>query len=148
VKLDNKTVAALSLGGKTDLITFDDQLPGFGYRLRAGAGGKVLRSWIAQYRHHNRTRRLLIGSGDVLSADQARTAAKKVLAEATLGNDPQGERSDRRDRDAVTFRAMVGIFGGETSDRARQHPSRGDALLARRLLQAAAQSAGRPGRAP
>jgi integrase len=107
LKLDNRAVAALSLGAKTDLITFDDQLPGFGYRLRAGAGGKVLRSWIAQYRHHGRTRRLLLGSADVLSAEQARTQAKKVLAEATLGNDPQGERSDRRDRDAVTLRSVV-----------------------------------------
>jgi integrase len=107
MKLDNKTVAALGLGGKSDVIHFDDQLSGFGFRLRQGAGGKVLKSWIAQYRHHGRTRRMLLGSADVLSAEQARTAAKKHLAAATLGNDPQGERSDRRDRDAVTFRSMV-----------------------------------------
>jgi hypothetical protein len=107
MKLDSKTVSALGLGGKSDVIHFDDALSGFGYRLRQGAGGKVLKSWIAQYRHHGRTRRMLLGSADVLSAEQARTAAKKVLAEATLGNDPQGERSDRRDKDGVTFRSVV-----------------------------------------
>jgi hypothetical protein len=51
MKLDAKTIATLILsGGKTDAIWFDDTLPGFGYRLRAGAGGKLLRSWVAQYR--------------------------------------------------------------------------------------------------
>ena len=49
--------------GKTDVIDFDDSMPGFGYRLRIGAGGKVLRSWVCQYRHGGATRRLLLGCG-------------------------------------------------------------------------------------
>ena len=48
MRLDAKTVAALKLDGKTDAIFFDDDLPGFGHRLRLGAGGKLRRSWIAQ----------------------------------------------------------------------------------------------------
>ena len=51
MKLDAKTVAALDLGGKADVIHFDGDLTGFGYRLRAGAGGKVIRSWLRRRLH-------------------------------------------------------------------------------------------------
>jgi hypothetical protein len=46
--------------GKTDAIFFDDELPRFGYRLRSGAGGKILRSWVCQYRRAGQTRRLTL----------------------------------------------------------------------------------------
>jgi integrase len=107
MKLDAKTVAALDLGGKTDAIFFDDALPGFGYRLRAGSGGKVLRTWIAQYRRAGRSRRVLLGSAAVLSAEQARAAAKKVLARVALGEDPQADKSTRRGKDQHTLRTLV-----------------------------------------
>ena len=68
MKLTAKTVAALKLDGKDDVIVFDDSMPGFGYRLRLGAGGKVLRSWVCQYRHGGATRRLLLGAATVLGA--------------------------------------------------------------------------------
>ena len=75
MKLDSKTVAALTLAGKKDAIFFDDVVKGFGFRLRAGAGGKTLRTWIAQYRRAGATRRMLIGSAEVLTAEKARAAA-------------------------------------------------------------------------
>ena len=51
MKLTAKAVAALILpAGKTDAIFFDDDMPGFGYRLRQ-SGDKVGRSWCVQYRH-------------------------------------------------------------------------------------------------
>jgi hypothetical protein len=57
LKLDAKTVAALTLeNGKNDVIHFDSLLPGYGYRLRRAANGKVLRSWVAQYRINGKTR--------------------------------------------------------------------------------------------
>lgn len=106
--LSAKTVARLDLpAGKTDHITWDETMPGFGYRLRAGAGGKVLRSWITQYRRGGGTRRITLGAAGVVSAEQARTAAKKLLAAAALGQDPQGERSERRDKDRLTVRGVV-----------------------------------------
>jgi hypothetical protein len=86
MNLTAKTVAGLVLPpGKSDKIYFDGTLNGFGFRLRAGAGGKVLRSWVAQYRHAGASRRVLIGSAEVVGAEQARAAAKKVLAAAALG---------------------------------------------------------------
>ncbi len=108
MQLTAKAVAALQMSaGKTDVIYFDDALPGFGYRLRGGAGGKVLRSWVAQYRRAGGTRRITLGPAGVLSAEQARAAAKKVLAAAALGQDPQADRIDRRDKDQHSFRAVV-----------------------------------------
>jgi Arm DNA-binding domain len=107
IRLDAKTVAALTLDGKRDAIFFDNTLTGFGYRMRQGAGGKVLRSWIAQYRRAGASRRMLIGSADVINAEQARAKAKKVLAAVALGDDPQADKAERRDKDRVTLRAIV-----------------------------------------
>jgi integrase len=107
MKLDAKSVASLGLGDKSDAIYFDEVLTGFGYRLRQGAKGKLLRSWIVQYRHGGSQRRMTIGSADVLSAEQARAQAKKILAQVELGHDPQGLLSERRDRDTVTVRSQV-----------------------------------------
>jgi hypothetical protein len=68
MKLDAKTVSNLELGGKTDAIFFDSLHPGFGFRLRV-SGGKVLRSWIAQYRRGGSQRRMMIGNADIVSAE-------------------------------------------------------------------------------
>lgn len=55
--LDKATVAWLTLDGKTDRIIWDDELVGFGFRLRSH-GARLSRSWIIQYRSKGRTRRL------------------------------------------------------------------------------------------
>jgi integrase len=108
MRLDTRSIATLDLAGKRDAIFFDDDLPGFGYRLRVGAGGKkILKSWIVQYRRAGSSRRLLLGAGEVLSAEQARAAAKKVLAKIALGEDPQAERADRRGKDRLNLRGVV-----------------------------------------
>jgi integrase len=107
MKLDSKTIAALKLGDRNDVIAFDDQLPGFGFRLRQGAGGKLLKSFIAQYRHAGATRRVLLGSAAKLSPDEARRAARKVLAKAALGEDVQATRNERRAKDRRTMRAVI-----------------------------------------
>jgi hypothetical protein len=108
MKLTAKSVAALALpAGKRDVIHFDDTMPGFGFRLRLGSGGRVLRSWICQYRRAGATRRVLLGSAEVLGAEQARLAAKKVLGAVAMGHDPQADRVDRRGKDRLTLRGLV-----------------------------------------
>jgi integrase len=107
MKLDSKSVAALKLGGKVDAIHFDDALPGFGYRQRLGARGRVLRSWVVQYRRAGGSRRVLLGSADVLSAEQARKEAKRILAQVALGADPQADKADRRDKDKLSLRSVI-----------------------------------------
>jgi integrase len=111
MNLTAKVVAALKLpAGKADVIYFDDGMAGFGYRLRASAGGNVLRSWIVQYRRAGGSRRMTLGSAAVLSADKARQQARKVLGRVANGEDPQADRSDRRTKDAQSFRSVVAEY--------------------------------------
>jgi integrase len=105
MKLTAKAVAALMLPeGKTDYIVFDQDMPGFGYRLRK-SGDKVNCSWIAQYRHAGQTRRITLNS--ILSTEQARGEAKRLLALAALGQDPATEKKRRNSADRFTFSALA-----------------------------------------
>lgn len=124
MKLTTRTTRGLTLPpGKADVIVFDDTLSGFGYRMRI-ISGRLRKSWVVQYRRAGASRRLLLGSADVLSAEQARNAARKALAEIALGRDPQQERRDRRDRDKVTLRAVVAEYIAAKQDELRPHTVR------------------------
>jgi integrase len=102
VKLDAQTVATLTLApGKTDQIFFDDELPGFGYRIRRGGR----RSFIAQYRANGRTRRTTIGAR--VNVEQARTAARRILAQVELGSDPQAAKAAARLKAARTLAVVA-----------------------------------------
>jgi integrase len=108
MRLTAKTVGALTLPvGKTDMIVFDGEVRGLGYRLRLGANGKLLKSWVVQYKRGGATRRMNLGPAAVLGAEAARMQARKVLGKVALGEDPAGDRRDRRDRDRNTMRALV-----------------------------------------
>jgi integrase len=109
MKLDANALAAINLAGKRDLIVFDEELPGFGLRLRA-SGDRVRRSWIAQYRAHGRTRRMLIGPVEKVAPADARKAAKRILAGAALGGDPQGSKAQGRREAARTVRSVVDAY--------------------------------------
>jgi integrase len=107
VKLTKATVARLRVPeGKGELIAFDEDLPGFGLRLRAG-GSAV---WVAQYRISPRQRRVTLGRLATLDPDQARRAARAVLAKADLGQDAQAERRERRAEAAAAFGAVAQLY--------------------------------------
>jgi integrase len=123
MKIDAKTVARATLpAGKTDVCYWDDQLVGFGLRLRH-QGDKVRGTYIAQYRVRGRTRRFLVGETEKLAAGQAREAARKVLAKVELGEDPQQERVDSRLRSPHTLRAIAQDYLDARKDglRTRSH---------------------------
>ena len=63
-----------------------------------------------QYRTQGRSRRLLLGSTDVLGAEQARAAAKKILAQVALGGDPQGAKQAQRRADDQSLRATIATY--------------------------------------
>jgi integrase len=93
VKLTKASVERLNLPqGKSEVIVFDEALPGFGIRMRAG--GK--RTWIAQYRVGVKQRRLTLGTVETLDPDDARKRAKDALARVQLGQDPQAEKTAAR----------------------------------------------------
>ena len=107
MKLTNASVPQLSLpAGTRDKIFFDDDLPGFGLRLRDG--GK--RTWIAQYRVGAKQRRLTVGTVETTGPEEARKRAKSILSKVHLGSDPQLEKTEARARAAVTFGSVVDSY--------------------------------------
>jgi integrase len=107
VKLTKDNVGRLKLpAGKTDHIEFDDDVPGFGVRIRAG--GK--RTWIFQYRVGAKQRRLKLGVVGALDADKARATAKKKHAEVELGGDPQADKAQERADAHVTVLAVAKLY--------------------------------------
>src|SRR3712207_5403489 len=100
MKLTRPNVARLALPpGKSEAIFFDDSLPGFGIRLRAG--GK--RTWIAQYRLGAKQRRITLGTVETVDPDEARKLVRAALAKVHLGGDPQADKADSRARASVTL---------------------------------------------
>jgi len=95
MKLTQASIARLALPpGRNDVIVFDDELPGFGLRLREGGS----RTFIVQYALGGRHRRMTIGTTQILDMATARQSARKLLAQVRLGHDPAVERAERRER--------------------------------------------------
>ena len=75
--LDDKAARELARPeGKADFIHFDDALKGFGVRVRPGADGRPLRSWVVRYRATRQQKRLKLSDVTKLNAKQARERAK------------------------------------------------------------------------
>jgi integrase len=107
VKLTAAAIAALQpLAGKTELIAFDDDLPGLGLRIRAGG----TRTWIFQYRIGRKTRRLTIGNAGIVSLARARKAAAELHARVRLGGDPSNEKAESRRAAADTMGAALAAY--------------------------------------
>ena len=92
--------------GKSDAIFFDDDVPGFGLRIRAG--GK--KTWIVQYRVGKQQRRITLGAVNALDPEKARKAARDRLAQVTLGGDPQRDRLEARASAAITLGSLVNRY--------------------------------------
>lgn len=104
MRLTKPNVNALKIPeGKSEAIVFDEQLPGFGVRLRAG--GK--RTWVAQYRIGSKQRRVTIGSVEALDLEEARRRAREIIARVQLGGDPQVEKHAARTRAHLTLGKIV-----------------------------------------
>jgi len=114
MRLNRQTVASLSLPpGKSEHVFWDEDLPGFGVRVRAG--GK--RTWIVQYRVAGRTKKTTLGNVNTVSPDAARSTAKAHLAKAQLGADPQAEKTEARARAAVTLVSVAERYLKNAKDR-------------------------------
>jgi integrase len=92
--------------GNADHVYFDDDLPGFGLRVRASGA----RAWLVQYAIGGRTRRMTLGSPAVVDITKARATAKDLLAQVRLGRDPAREKATAREKAAETFGALLPRF--------------------------------------
>ncbi|HXX50861.1 MAG TPA: Arm DNA-binding domain-containing protein, partial [Xanthobacteraceae bacterium] len=93
MRLTVKTTDSLTLSpGKSDHIEFDDDVPGFGLRLREGGS----RTWIYQYRIGSKQRRMVLGSAKSVPLSVARENACKLEAKVRLGSDPAMEKQIAR----------------------------------------------------
>jgi integrase len=107
MKLTTTTIRSIALPpGKTDKTFFDDDLPGFGVRLRAGGS----RTWVIQYKIGNKHRRIPLGSVSALDPGKARATAKDLLAAVRLGRDPAGEKIEARVKAAETLDSLLPRF--------------------------------------
>lgn len=110
MKFTKPLVASLTLPtgktGKTEAIFFDDDLPGFGVRLREG-GSKV---FVFQYKVGNKQRRITLGRCSALELAEARKQASALHAKVRLGEDPAAIKAEKRSRAEETFGQCVKTF--------------------------------------
>jgi integrase len=107
VKLTTASIRTIApIPPKTDIIEFDDAVPGFGVRARAG-GSKV---YVVQYAIGEKTRRMSLGKVELQGVDKARDKAKDILAAVRLGKDPAGEKQRDRTTATDTFKAVAERF--------------------------------------
>jgi integrase len=93
MKLTERSVAALvPPADKDDVVIWDDDLPGFGVRLRGDS-----KRWLVQYRANGTQRREILGDIRKVKLEMARKAARQRFAQVELGNDPGAAKKAERD---------------------------------------------------
>src|SRR5947208_2817501 len=102
LKLTKAIINRLRLPAKP-LVYFDADLKGFGIKIFPSGA----RRWIVEYRPGAGGRgvakkRMVIGSADVLTPEEARKQAAHALAQVRLGNDPVEEKTRLRASATVT----------------------------------------------
>jgi integrase len=104
-RISKRSVDALVCSaGKDREFLWDEALAGFG----VGAFPTGRKVYVVQYRQAGRSRRATIGEHGRLTADEARSEAKKLLGVAEAGSDPIAER--RKDRAIRTFGQVAKDF--------------------------------------
>jgi integrase len=119
MKLTAKAIRGAELSaGKTDQLFWDDEIPGFGLRLRAGGS----RNWVFQYGIGEKQRRLSLGAATLESFTTAKGAdgnivklgireqAAQLHAKVKLGHDPAGDKAEGRKRASDTFETIARRF--------------------------------------
>lgn len=90
-------LVALPAKGEKDLFFWDEDLSGFGLRVKPSG----VKSYFVQYRADGTSRRMTLGRHGVLAADEARKLARQQLGSVAHGADPARERTKRRQAPTV-----------------------------------------------
>jgi integrase len=107
MRFTTSNVRALALpAGKLEVIFWDDDIPGWGVRLRAGGS----RKFVFQYKLGVKTRRVSLGSITAVDAGKVRATASDLYLRVKRGEDPQGEKIKAKIEAAETFKAVAEEF--------------------------------------
>jgi integrase len=100
--------AAFAAFPGADKIYFDDELPGFGLRLRKGGRRGT---WVCRYEYAGIQRKLTLGNTASLAPDDARVLAKKAMAyKDWFGEDPQVKKAEKRAKERLTLRYIANQY--------------------------------------
>jgi integrase len=114
MRLTDSVVAALKVPrNKSEIIAFDDSLPGFGVRVRSGGS----RRFIYQYKLNGTNRRVTFKEANV---KRARAAAQILAAKVTLGTDPALEKEAAHDAAGDTFRRCLDRYFARPQGKRRE----------------------------
>ena len=105
MKLTQASIARLPTD-KPDAVYYDDDLQGFGIRIRAGGS----RNYVVRYRQGGLERRHTVGSVSVLSIEEARKKARKVLVAVDEGRDPTAEKATKRASASLLFSSVAADY--------------------------------------
>ena len=109
VRLNARNAAGLSLpDGKDEKFYWDNELKGFGLRLRReGERSRLHRCWVAGYQLKGRYQRMTIADYEKLTAELARVEARKIFGKVARGEDPKAERRAQRLGATRSLRAVI-----------------------------------------
>lgn len=93
-KLSKRRIEALNADGERERWLWDSDIPGLAVRVKPSG----IKAFVVQYRNaRRRARKITLGRFPVLTADEARQRARRILAAVERGEDPAEERRARLD---------------------------------------------------
>src|SRR6516162_3690237 len=95
--------------GKSEHIEFDESMPGFGLRIRAGDKAEH-RTFIAQYKIGAKHRRITLGDVRKVTLENARKEARRIFGKVANGHDPANEKAERRSAASHTLDATMARY--------------------------------------
>lgn len=101
IKLTRRALAIIEVPAKP-MVYWDTDIAGLGLSVRPSGA----RSWVVRYRagaggRSGTLRQVVIGNPETMTPEQARSAAKDMLANVRLGADPAAERVNARAADTI-----------------------------------------------
>ena len=105
MKLNSRNALSIEPAPASDIDVWDNDVPGFGLRIKPSG----VRSFMVQYRNSRGiSRRITIGRLGVVTAEEARVLAKRVLADVIKGGDPAANRLENRR--AINLRQLCDAY--------------------------------------